>query len=114
MLAHHLTNDGVELRRCFKLENMAAAFEQMRLGPRRCGKKVPRVILVRRDPIQRARKYSDRAPEVRDDIRRVGGEHRPYGLAPTFGRHGVTQAFDAPPDQGRRVWSEQPVGDCCA
>ncbi len=72
------------------------------------------MILTRRDPIQRARKHSDRAPDILDDVRRMDGEHRPDGLTPTFGRHGVTQAFDIPPDQGRCVWREKPIGDCCA
>ena len=51
VLDRHLPNDGVEFRRCFKLENVTAAFEQMRLRPGCRGEEVPRMILVRRDPI---------------------------------------------------------------
>ena len=79
---------------------LCEAYAEETVKDEESGKEEPRVILTRRNPIQRAHEHSDRAPDILDDIRRIDSEHRLDGLTPTLGRHGVTQAFDMIPDLG--------------
>jgi len=56
VLDRDLPNDGIELRRCFKLEKVGRSFRINEASPGGGrGKEDPCVILTRRDPIQRAR-----------------------------------------------------------